>query len=668
MKSRRQRNNLPYSKYDLGYGPQMIIPEWVPIDPFMRLIGYASSPLSKILHWLVYGELLRGSSRRIPEVLVKLKDGAKIATDVYLPKDVYNKRSTAPTILIRTPYWKDTMGIVGHYFAVKGYVCVIQDIRGCGHSSPYGNNAFFFSERNDGLETARWIKNQFWYNGKLGMWGASYLGLCEWAVSWDNDDLFDCLTPGLASPKMIWSAHNGLDILGIGVDIGRIFHETTKFYTPKTNYLKEWTHQATENQRLNPKYALYNDPMDQSHHFLNIDRDLKGLSFEEKKRKFKQVVDIDFTKRDFGKFQGLLDEIIIKRRVNFFSYYMAGMLEFDPSKINTPMLILSGWYDMFSRPIMESFTEIQENIPDEMKNKIRMTVGPWAHGEVQMSAGTIWDAFFKVGGWMDFLKTFSPWKWYDYWLKGDKNDILDKPPVKIYVMNKDEWRYEREWPLSRAVKRELYINSNGKNVDKVNGGGFLSWEKPSSGAELDQYLFDPMNPVISRGGNNLELPKGEMEQEDCEVRDDVLVYTSPPLRRGMEVTGNVEFILYAATEGKDTDFMVKLCDVKPSGKSVNILDRGIRARYREFDYDKPTALEPLKIYEYTIPLGPTSNYFRAGNRIRIDITSSDWPKYNINSNMAGEGDRFDYKKVIQKIYHTSKYPSRLILPVIFDYF
>lgn len=646
----------------------MIIPDWIPIDPLVRLLGYASSPLSKILHWLVYGELLFKSSRRLPEVLIPLKDGAKLATDIYVPKEVYKKRTKAPTILIRTPYWKDTVALVGHYFAVKGYVCVLQDIRGCGHSSPYGNNAFFFSERNDGLETAHWIQKQFWYNGKMGMWGASYLGLCEWAVSWDNDGSFNCLTPGLASPRMLWTAHNGLDMLGIVIDLGRIFHETTKYYTPKTSYVKEWTHQATENQRLNPKYALYNDHMDQSHQFLNLDRDLKGLSFEEKKAHFKKIVDIDFSKRNFKKFQALLDDIIIKRRVNFFSEYMAGMLEFDATKIETPLLILSGWYDMFSRAIMESFTEIQQKAPAEMKNKIRITVGPWMHGEVQMSAGEIWDAVIRVGGWMDFLKTFAPWKWYDHWLKDEKNGILDKPPVKLYIMNKNEWRYEHEWPLSRAVNRNLYINSYGKDAHKINGTGILSWDKPESGMEFDEYIFNPMHPVISRGGNNLELPKGPREQEPAEKRKDVLVYTSPPLKRGMEVTGNVEFILYAATESKDTDFMVKLCDVNPSGKSINILDSGVRARYREFDFDNPSPLEPGKIYEYKIPIGPTSNYFRAGNRIRIDITSSDWPKYNINSNMGGDGGRFDYKSVRQRIFHAVKYPSRLVLPVIFDYF
>ncbi|MBD3351502.1 MAG: CocE/NonD family hydrolase [Candidatus Lokiarchaeota archaeon] len=658
----------PFSRRDLGYGVFENVIVGVRAEPFLKLLEKISSPIMKSLHLIVYGEWLKGGSHKLKEVLIPTHDGAKLATSIFLPNEIFENHGKAPTILIRTPYWKDSLALVGYYLALKGYVALTQDIRGCGHSSPYGNNAYFFSERNDGIETARWIQKQFWYNGRIGMWGASYPALCEWMVSYDNGDLFQCLTPGLATPHMIWSAHNGLDILGIGVDIARIFHETTKFYDPISKYNKEWTHQATENQLLNPKYALYNDPLDLSNFDLDLDKDLRGLSFDEKAKKIGNILDIEFNKRDFGKFQRLLYKLVIQRRTNLLSKYMAGMLDYDPAKLSCPVLILSGWYDMFSRPAMEAFTELQEKGPKDIVEKSKIVVGPWAHGDVQLARGTIWEALFSPGGWMDFVRTFVPWKWYDYWLKDEKNDLYETGPVKIFVMNRNKWRYEQEWPLKRAAEEVLYLHSDGKRVYDPTGGGFLSKHFPKESEAVDEFIFDPMNPVITRGGNNLMLPQGSLDQEKPEERKDTLVYTSPPLNRGMEVTGNVEFILFAASDAEDTDFMIKLCEVTQKGKSFNVLDRGIRARFRDFNYHKPKLIEPGKIYEYRIPLGPTSNYFRSGNRIRIDITSSDWPKYNINANLGGKGEKYDYKVANQKIYHTAEYPSRLLLPVIFDYF
>ncbi|MHA1340525.1 MAG: CocE/NonD family hydrolase [Promethearchaeota archaeon] len=668
MKIKKRKKERIYSYRDLGYSFLERAIMGLRVEPFLYLLENIANPLMKILHLIVYNKWLKGSSCKLREVLIETSDGAKLATDVFLPKNIYRNKAKAPTIFIRTPYWKDSIALVGHYISLYGYVAVIQDIRGTGHSCPYGNNSFFFSERNDAIETAEWIKKQFWYNGKLGMWGASYLGICQWAVSYDTDELFQCLSPALATPKMIWSAHNGLDILGIGVDIARIFHESTKFNNPIRNFSKELTHKMTENFLRNPKYALYNDPIDKSNFILDLEQDFRNLSFEEKKQKIKELFDIDFNKRDFRKFQYLIYKFLIQKRANLFSENMPGMLEFDVSKLSVPVLVLSGWYDMFSRPAMETFTEIQQKAPKDVAEKCKIIVGPWAHGDIQIARGTIWQAIYSPGGWLDFVRTFVPWRWYDYFLRNKKDGFSNLAPVKIFVMNRGEWRYEETWPIKRERKKQLFLHSNGVDVWKPNGGGLLSFDFPKEEEPIDEYIFDPMNPVISRGGNNLMLPKGAMNQKIPESRKDTLVYTTPPLKRGIEVTGNVEFILYASTDCEDTDFMIKLCDVSPKGQSINILDRGIRARFRKLDYKNPQLLEPHKIYEYKIPLGPTSNYFKENHRIRIDITSSDWPKYNINSNLGGKGGRFDYKIAHQKIYHTADYPSHVILPIIEDYF
>lgn len=284
VKIKKEKNKI-YSYLDLGYPILENRILNMRVEPFLYLLENISVPITKFMHFMIFNKILKGGAVRLKEILVDMPDGANLATDIYLPKYVFKNKSKAPTIFIRTPYWKDSMAILGYYIGLNGYVAVIQDIRGTGHSSEYGNNSFFFSERNDGIESAKWIKNQFWYNGKIGMWGASYLGICQWAVSYDSDDLFQCLNPSLASPKMIWSAHNGLDILGIGIDIARIFHETTKFKNPIRNFSKELTHRMTENQLRNPKYCLYNDPINENYYLFDLEKDFRGLSFDEQVKK-----------------------------------------------------------------------------------------------------------------------------------------------------------------------------------------------------------------------------------------------------------------------------------------------------------------------------------------------------------------------------------------------
>ncbi|MHA1847939.1 MAG: CocE/NonD family hydrolase, partial [Promethearchaeota archaeon] len=273
--------------------------------------------------------------------------------------------------------------------------------------------------------------------------------------------------------------------------------------------------------------------------------------------------------------------------------------------------------------------------------------------------------------------------WFNYWLKDGgaskgkrskfeycskrtliKKRLIDAPPVKIWVLGTEKgWRYENEWPLARTKYQKLYIHSSGKANSKK-GDGFLDFNAPANDEDNDTYDFDPANPVITCGGNNLYIPKGAFEQSRPESREDVLVYTSKKLEEGLEITGYLKFVLHASSSAKDTDFMIKLCDVYPDGKSYNISDMGIRVRYRDGVLNKPSLIEPDKVYRYEINLWPTSIYFRPGHRIRVDITSSDFPKYNINSNLGGQGEPGDYKIARQKIYHDKEYPSYLILPTI----
>jgi len=238
---------------------------------------------------------------------------------------------------------------------------------------------------------------------------------------------------------------------------------------------------------------------------------------------------------------------------------------------------------------------------------------------------------------------------------------INKPSIKYWVMGKNIWRYTETWPPENIEYKKLYIHSI-RGANSIKGDGVLDFKEPLNESD-DIYTFDPMDPVITKGGRNLGILKGAQNQKDAEKRKDVLIYSTKPLEEGIEITGSVKMVLYASSSAKDTDFLVKLIDVYPRGKAINILDAGIRARFRNSE-ENPSLIEPRKIYEYEIELGNTSNYFRKGHILRIEITSSNFPRFDINSNLGGEGQPGDYIIAEQKIYHTQEFPTHLLIPVL----
>ncbi|GAB4310068.1 MAG: hypothetical protein Kow0069_09950 [Promethearchaeota archaeon] len=630
------------------------------------LLRLVDAPASKLIHLLVKRQWLRGERAvRYREVFVPTRDGAKMATDVFVPKSVHETRGKCPTVLVRTPYWKDTMAFAGTYLAMNGYAAVLQDVRGCAHSSPHGNNTFFFSEREDGFDALKWISEQYWFNGKVGMWGASYFGLTQWACSYARppDVPLTCINPALASPRMIMASTNGLDLLSIQVDIARIFVEVTKYYAPvsQRKFFRERVHQYTEHMLLDPLVSLYNDPMDRSNVLVDLNA-VRGMSLEQTRQALEKMLgrSIQFNRTDLRAFVDFVKMALLRGRANFFSENMAGMLDWSPETLDVPVLVFSGWYDMFSKSAMETWEAIQ-NSSNPLREKCKLIVGPWAHG----AAGYPVAIRTEQGGWMDFIKALIPINWFAYWLKDEKDlDIYSKPPVRLFVMGKKRggWRWEEKWPPERAVVRPLYLHSGGRANSRF-GDGALSWDAPGESEPPDRYVFDPANPVLTRAGNNLNLPKGAVDQRPAENRRDVLVYTSAPLEDPLEICGNVVVVLHASTSAKDTDFTFKLCDVSPSGRSLNVLDLGVRARYRDGVFSEPRPVEPGRVVEYVVPIGPVAYYFKPKHRLRLDVTSSDFPKFNINSNLAGEGEPGTWVSALQRAYHDANHPSRVLLPV-----
>jgi putative CocE/NonD family hydrolase len=257
-------------------------------------------------------------------------------------------------------------------------------------------------------------------------------------------------------------------------------------------------------------------------------------------------------------------------------------------------------------------------------------------------------------------------RWFDYWLKGIDNGVLDEPPVRVFVMGDNVWREEQEWPLARAQNTSYYLHSQGK-ANSSSGDGSLSPEAPGE-EPPDVYLYNPADPVPTRGGglccNPYFAANGAFDQQDIEARPDVLVYSTPPLERDLEVTGPVTVTLWAATSQTDTDFTAKLVDVCEDGCARNLTDGIIRARYRDSS-SNASFVEPGRVYHYTIDLWATSNVFQRGHRIRVEISSSNFPRFDRNTNtgnvIAGDAE---FKPALQTVMHDAQHPSHITLPVV----
>lgn len=594
---------------------------------------------------------------RLKETFMSLKDGTKLATDIYLPEKMAKNHGKCPTILVRLPYWKDSLSIIGYIFAAHGYAVVMQDIRGCARSE--GANCFLLTDRYDGLETLAWISKKFWYNGKIGTLGGSYFGMTQWAISWDNNGLLTCLNPAVSTISNVWKNNQGLQLNELNAETFRTALNVSKYYYPPR---VDDTNKIVEELIRKPSTHLYNDPIEGREVVLSLE-EMAGKSCNEILNLFKDRlnVDIDPAKKDLKTLYNVLKQVFLDRKVNKEAYkYTQATLNMDLKKLTSPVLLLSGWHDLFTELAIKDFKNIRKYASGDAKKFSRLIIGSWSHADV----GHPESVYFN-GGMIDFYKDFFSMYWFDHWLKGKDVEEIDKPRIRIWVMGRNRWRYENEWPPERVRYKKIYLHSNG-NANSKYGDGKLSWDVPKDEV-YDKFIFNPLDPVITFGGRNLSIARGALNQKKSEKRNDVLVYTSARLEKGIEVTGPGKIILYASSSAIDTDFMVKLVDVYPNGrKALNILDFGIRARFRDGELKNPSLIEPRKIYKYEINLGNTSNFFRPGHRIRIDITSSNFPRFDINSNLGGQRNKKGYILAEQNIFHNKEFPSRVILPIIND--
>ena len=330
-----------------------------------------------------------------------------------------------------------------------------------------------------------------------------------------------------------------------------------------------------------------------------------------------------------------------------------------------PMYHVTSWYDIFLHGGLTHYCGLRERaMTPEGRAQQKLLIGPWAHRfpYTAPSSGGTGDIDFGPNARIELHET-QP-RWFDYYLKGIDTGILDEPPVKIFVMGENVWRDEQEWPLARTRYTPYYLRSHGQ-ANSLHGDGRLELELMAPADEPpDRFVYDPDDPVPTCGGNTLIIPMGVQDQSQVETRQDVLVYTSAPMPAPLEVTGPLIVKLFASSSAVDTDFTAKLVDVRPDGFAQNLADGILRTRYRASRM-RPGFLTPDQVYELTIDLWATSHVFLPGHRVRLEISSSNFPRFDRNLN-TGEDQATSSRRqpAVQTIFHDSRYPSHISLPVI----
>ncbi len=548
--------------------------------------------------------------RMLVDMKVPMRDGVKLSADVYLP----DAPGPFPTVLIRTPYQNNTDPLIqkGRRLANHGYASVIQDCRGRFDSE--GEFYPFVNEAADGFDTQEWIGRQDWCNGKIGMAGASYLGLVQWTSAPLRSRYLTCLAPRVMAADLF----RGLTYPGgaFQLNVLMTWGMRTSGRTAQSIDYDNWR----EAFRLLPLYAA--------------DR---------------------AAGRDLPFWRDWLDHPTDD------AYWAPGNTEALWGEIAAPALNMGGWYDLYSSYTFDAFNGLREHGRPEARRS-KLIVGPWPHA---LSTSTkTGDVDFGAQSMVD-LEALEL-RWFDYWLKGIDNGIAAEPPIRLFVMGANVWRDEHEWPLARTDWQRWYFHSGGR-ANTLLGDGTLSPTEPSD-EPADTFTYHPEHPVPTVGGNNCcsphIVPWGPYDQRDVEMRGDVLCYTSEPLERDLEVTGPIRVVLHAETDGPDTDWTAKLVDVRPNGYAMNLCDGIVRARYRD-SLTAPTLLEPGRLYRYEIDLMATANLLRAGHRIRVEISSSNFPRFDRNLNTGHPtGKDAELRAAHQTVRHSRAHPSHIVLPVI----
>ena len=587
------------------------------------------------------------------KIMMPMRDGIRLATDIYRPKAV----GKVPIIFSRTPYnfnsWGDgkqrTRTAERALEAVKrGYAYVVQNERGRYYSE--GEWDILGVPLTDGYDAFTWMKDQSWSNGKIGTLGCS--STAEWQMA----------VAALDHPS-----HSAMVPQGYGAGVGRIgkINEQGNWFRGGAEQMLffSWLY-GVEHDKYKPRIPAGASQQD----LIRISR-FYDLAPENPPVDMAEALNHlpiqDILKNINGKNE-IFDKMI-RRKPNDEAWFNGGIYH-DNMAIGVPSFWFASWYDVSITPNLALFNHVRNNSKDaSIRHNQYLVIAPTLHcGYTRATENTIVGERSVGDARLNYKEQI--YAWFDLWLKGEQNDFIEKTPrVQYYTMGSNKWQASDTWPPENAILTAYYLNSNGKS-NSLFGDGSLTTTKANSD-NSDSFTYDPRNPVPSYGGNvcctGNAIKGGAFDQYQMETRNDILVYTSDILKEGVEISGFIESTLYVSSDAKDTDFTIKLIDVYPDGKAYNLDETIQRVRYRE-GYDKEVFMEKDTVYKLDLTPMSTSNYFEKGHSIRIEISSSNFPRFARNLNTGG--NNYDEKEGViahNKVHHSPIYTSQIRLPIVY---
>lgn len=587
------------------------------------------------------------------KVMMPMRDGIRLATDIYRPKG----NQKVPIVFSRTPYnfntWIDgkmvDRTLESAFEAVsRGYALVVQNERGRFFSE--GEWDILGTPLTDSYDAFEWMSTQDWSNGKIGVIGCS--STAEWQMAAAAQG-----HPALAA----------MVAQGFGAGVGRIgkFYEQGNWYRGGAQQMlfTAWLY-GTQNDQFKtriPNGASQEDIL-RLQRFYDMGPEMPRVDWAAKLRHLPVK---DIIKNVQGPV-GVYDKMIV-RKPNDPAWYQGGLYH-DDMPMEVPAYWFVSWYDVSSAPNIALYNHVRQAAkkPGVADNQY-LVIAPVLHCSYKRATENTIVGQRSVG---DARLNYDEltWGWFDMLLKGEENGFKEKNPrVRYYTMGSNKWQQSESFPLPNTEMKTFYLQSGG-NANSRLGDGTLSTKKPGAKSKADRFTYDPMDPVPSYGGNvcctGNAIQGGSFDQSEMELRKDILVYTSEELKEGVEVTGFIESSLYVSSTGPDTDITIKLIDVYPDGKAYNLDETIQRMRYRE-GYDKEVFMESGKVFKVDLTPMVTSNYFAPGHKIRIEISSSNFPRFERNMNTGGNNyDESKGQVVENTIHHSSKYPSLIRLPIV----
>ncbi len=595
------------------------------------------------------------------KVMVPMRDGKRMAADIYRPKDTSKK---VPIIFVRTPYnfnfWDVRNGTWANMSAQldavkRGYAYV--EINERGHFFSEGNYDILGPPLTDGSDAITWMSSQSWTNGKVGTIGCSSTAEWQLGVAGQGNPAFAAMIPQ-----------------GFGAGVGRVgpYYEQGNWYRGGAVQMLfiAWIYGEQNQVRpMFPPNASQADLIRASKEF-DLAQQLPPVDWSKALTHLPEQDIIEAVGGPHGIFADRMEVstggAMIKRAPNDPAWYRGGLWH-DNMQVNVPGYWFMSWYDVSIGPNLAAYNQVRKTAKGAIANQQYAVIAPTLHCQYKRATeNTVVGERSMGDARLDYdALTYG---WFDHFLKGEDNKILENTPkVRYFTMGMNKWQTSDTWPPQGARPMTFYLSSDGK-ANSLDGDGLLNTGPPSADA-ADRFVYDPMNPVPSYGGNvcctGNAVTGGAFDQRKMEARPDILVYSTEPLKEGLEVSGPIEATLYVSSDAKDTDFTVKVIDVYPDGTAYNLDETIQRVRYRE-GYDKPQVwMEAGKVYKVTLSPMTTSNYFAAGHRIRIEVTSSNFPRFDRNMNTGG--NNYDEVKAVvahNAVHHSQQYPSQVTLSVV----